>query len=433
MLKFICYSVALFLVTNCISSAHGQSRLMGDKYTISLGNFPDSFGTTYDPVIVPKGQDFFDFDSIENDGEEWGGEPVELTFDGIEEQAGGLLVNERTTTWAGKDGGIFAVQASGIDGETEFDLLDWEVEGELVEFSFKTANGGPLANDANDHSFYSVLGLDWANSDEDEMPYFFEQGFYFYFGKDGALTSGYEVQLEGIGLLVGEHPFDDSVEEVVYIGYSRNQVEELTKPYEGGYHMTGGTTQLDAEASWNLLLQTVGIAPSGQNELYWGMLIEPPSGDPIVFENGDTDLNGVIDVLDLDLLSRAVRDGLVEGRFDLNGDGNVDNADRVVWVKDIKNTWFGDANLDGEFNSGDLVAVFAQAKYEQDQDANWAQGDWTGDLRFSSSDLVAAFSDAGFEQGPRAAQAAAVPEPQSLAIIGLILTVISLRPRRRQS
>ena len=278
-----------------------------------------------------------------------------------------------------------------------------------------------------------MLGLDWANSDEDEMPYFFEQGFYFYFGKDGALTSGYEVQLEGIGLLVGEHPFDDSVEEVVYIGYSRNQVEELTKPYEGGYHMTGGTTQLDAEASWNLLLQTVGIAPSGQNELYWGMLIEPPSGDPIVFENGDTDLNGVIDVLDLDLLSRAVRDGLVEGRFDLNGDGNVDNADRVVWVKDIKNTWFGDANLDGEFNSGDLVAVFAQAKYEQDQDANWAQGDWTGDLRFSSSDLVAAFSDAGFEQGPRAAQAAAVPEPQSLAIIGLILTVISLRPRRRQS
>ena len=157
MLKFICWSTALFLVTTCINSAHGQSRLMGDKYTISVANFPDSFGVTYDPVIVPRGQDFFDFDSIENDGDEWnGGVPVELTFDGIEEQAGGLLVNERTTTWAGKDGGIFAVQASGIDGETEFDLLDWEVEGEVIEFSFKSANGGALANEANDNSFYSV-------------------------------------------------------------------------------------------------------------------------------------------------------------------------------------------------------------------------------------------------------------------------------------
>ena len=30
----------------------------------------------------------------------------------------------------------------------------------------------------------------------------------------------------------------------------------------------------------------------------------------------------------------------------------------MIWVNDLKNTWIGDANLDLEFNSGDMVQVF---------------------------------------------------------------------------
>jgi hypothetical protein len=53
----------------------------------------------------------------------------------------------------------------------------------------------------------------------------------------------------------------------------------------------------------------------------------------------------------------------------------------------------GDANLDGVFNSNDLVVVFQEGQYEDDVPGNssWSQGDWDGDREFSTSDLVAAF------------------------------------------
>ena len=48
--------------------------------------------------------------------------------------------------------------------------------------------------------------------------------------------------------------------------------------------------------------------------------------------------------------------------FDLNYDGLVSLEDHRIWVKDIKQTWFGDANLDGAFDSSDLAEVFAAGK-----------------------------------------------------------------------
>lgn len=53
----------------------------------------------------------------------------------------------------------------------------------------------------------------------------------------------------------------------------------------------------------------------------------------------------------------------------------------------------GRSNLDGEFGSADLVAVFTAAEYEDGEDGNstWAEGDWNGDGDFDTSDLVAAF------------------------------------------
>lgn len=59
----------------------------------------------------------------------------------------------------------------------------------------------------------------------------------------------------------------------------------------------------------------------------------------------------------------------------------------------------GDANLDGHFNSSDLVAVFQAGKYETMQPATWAEGDWNGDGVFDSGDLVAAFQDGCYEDG----------------------------------
>ena len=152
---------------------------------------------------------------------------------------------------------------------------------------------------------------------------------------------------------------------------------------------------------------------------------------PDLPRRGDFNDDGVLDVLDIDLLNNEVRNGTNDPAFDLGDDGIVDESDRVIWVHDLKKTYFGDANLDGEFNSSDFVAVFKGGEYEDDIDMNsgWAEGDWNGDGDFNTRDFVFAFQDGGYEQGPRVA--AVVPEPSSVL---LLLTALVLfahhRPRR---
>jgi uncharacterized secreted protein with C-terminal beta-propeller domain len=54
----------------------------------------------------------------------------------------------------------------------------------------------------------------------------------------------------------------------------------------------------------------------------------------------------------------------------------------------------GDANLDGRFNSSDLVLIFQRGKYEDaiPDNARWDEGDWDGDGDFTTSDLVVALA-----------------------------------------
>lgn len=133
---------------------------------------------------------------------------------------------------------------------------------------------------------------------------------------------------------------------------------------------------------------------------------------------GDFDRNGTLNAEDLDLLSSQVREMTNASSFDLNADALVNDADRLVWIKDLKNTWIGDADLNGEFNSGDFVQVFSAGQYEDGIDANstWATGDFNGDQEFDSGDFVVAFQDGGYELGIRNA-AQTVPEPSAIALL----------------
>ncbi|MCA9150668.1 MAG: hypothetical protein KDA92_15255 [Planctomycetales bacterium] len=137
---------------------------------------------------------------------------------------------------------------------------------------------------------------------------------------------------------------------------------------------------------------------------------------------GDFDGNGVLDANDINLLSAAVRAGNNPSEYDLNGDNAVNQTDRDVWVNDLKKTYMGDSNLDGQFDSSDFVFVFQAGQYEDGVagNSNWETGDWNGDTEFDSSDFVTAFQNGGFENGPRAA-VAAVPEPASITLVGMIL------------
>ena len=163
---------------------------------------------------------------------------------------------------------------------------------------------------------------------------------------------------------------------------------------------------------------------------------ELPTGAVYVYDIDRADLadvngDGSVTAEDLDAISAAVREGVSDEATDINGDGNVDLTDRLVWIEALNHTYLGDSNLDGEFSSSDLVAIFTAAEYEDDVDGNstWAEGDWNGDGDFNTTDLVAAFSSAGFEQGPRTVTS--VPEPVS-SLATLILAACSIPLLRRR-
>ena len=169
-----------------------------------------------------------------------------------------------------------------------------------------------------------------------------------------------------------------------------------------------------------------------------GPVILPPTititSDQLPFEPCDLNLDGVCNAGDIDLLSTEIRGGSPDvQRFDLNDDSVVDNSDRLVWIGDLMNTFVGDADLDGEFDSGDFVQVFTSNQYEDGIAGNstWATGDWNGDADFDSGDFVAAFTEGGYEKGPK--PAALVPESHSsaslLVCISLLFRVMISRRR----
>ena len=118
---------------------------------------------------------------------------------------------------------------------------------------------------------------------------------------------------------------------------------------------------------------------------------------------GDFNRDQVRDVEDLDLFCKAFRSQSDAPIFDIDGDGQLTSFDRQQLVREVFGSAYGDANLDGVFNSSDLVLVFQAGEYEDGQPLNssWATGDWDCDGDFGTSDLVLSFQ-AFQPQGVRA-------------------------------
>ncbi len=152
--------------------------------------------------------------------------------------------------------------------------------------------------------------------------------------------------------------------------------------------------------------------------------IDLDAGAAYLFElpptvEGDFNRDGRIDVIDIDLLTDATRGKIHPGGFDLNGDERVDQSDRTVWVEQIANTFFGDSNLDGEFDTADFVLVLQGGVYEDGvaDNARWDTGDWDGNGEFDTSDLVLVLQGGAYERGPRLTARAMVPEPGSMGLV----------------
>jgi hypothetical protein len=146
------------------------------------------------------------------------------------------------------------------------------------------------------------------------------------------------------------------------------------------------------------------------------------------FIPGDFNGDGVLDSQDIDDLTVQSAKRTNPPAYDLNNDSLVDDADVKVWVKDLFKSWIGDANLDKQFNSTDLVDVLASGTYEANVDSVWSSGDFDGDGRTNSGDLIAALADGGYELGSPAA--VAVPEPHGALLVLAALSGL-LGARRR--
>ena len=127
----------------------------------------------------------------------------------------------------------------------------------------------------------------------------------------------------------------------------------------------------------------------------------------------------------IDEISIAIQQGSSDPHFDLDQNGEVNQADQTMLIRQIHDTHLGDANMDGIFNSSDLVQVFQAGLYETDALATWAQGDWNGDQRFGSGDLVAAFQDGAYTD----AAIQTVPEPASGGLASIIVLAALVRRR----
>jgi hypothetical protein len=146
---------------------------------------------------------------------------------------------------------------------------------------------------------------------------------------------------------------------------------------------------------------------------------------PFVRVPGDFDGDSLLTVDDVDALSSEITVPEPRFWFDLDGDEIVDAEDRQVWISDLKQTYFGDTNLDGQVDAADLnnLALSWQAS-----DANsWAQGDFNGDRNVNANDL----NNLALNWRSGTAQAA-VPEPSTnLLLLAITLVTIVRRSHRR--
>ncbi|MEZ6120401.1 MAG: dockerin type I domain-containing protein [Pirellulaceae bacterium] len=122
-------------------------------------------------------------------------------------------------------------------------------------------------------------------------------------------------------------------------------------------------------------------------------------GSPPITLDGDVNQDSKLDIIDVNLLCLHIRTNQQVPTSDVNGDGQVNDVDLSDLIGSVFQTSVGDVNLDGKFDSADLVLIFQAGEYQDSRTGNsvWSTGDWNCDGEFDSSDLVVAFQTGRYQ------------------------------------
>lgn len=310
----------------------------------------------------------------------------------------------------------FAALDSGLQGEF----------GNRVHFGLHIRANGDFE--------FSLSELEWSLDSNDDTNYFDQSGSFA--DGDYSLTRvGIDYGADGLrgtddDIRITSGPGTTPVNELMYVGVGDGFFSSEPEAADD---------QADIDATLRSILTTCADCEFDVAAIY--TLNSASLPNPLVAQSsikvsvpaglgGDFNHDRVVDATDKDMLTVAVASGENDILFDVNNDQLVDFDDLEMTVHDIANTYFGDADCNGEFNSTDLVKIFIAGKYETGDPAVWSTGDWSGDGVFSSTDLIVAFQDGGYELGPKTA-VAAVPEPSSIALslLGGLMLLVRRRTR----
>ncbi len=138
---------------------------------------------------------------------------------------------------------------------------------------------------------------------------------------------------------------------------------------------TGWPTKPDGGGASLVIIDTEGDYEDGTN---WRPSVAN-GGTPGVISTsleGDFDLDGDLDLDDLEALHAVARAGNNNVAYDVTDDGIVNASDVTKWVEELKGTLLGDANLDGSVDGSDFNRwndhrfTFSTGWYDGDFNAN---------------------------------------------------------------
>jgi len=105
---------------------------------------------------------------------------------------------------------------------------------------------------------------------------------------------------------------------------------------------------------------------------------------------GDFNADQMVDHADIDLLFMTLHEGAADLLFDVDGSGTVTSADVTFLVVTLLGTNFGDTDLDGDIDTGDLTQAIINFTSAGGEGKSWSDGDNDGDGDVDTGDLTTA-------------------------------------------